>query len=775
MSDFDNASIVESVTYQMKLSDYPRDLNRAKIYELLNGFPPYTDDEVEDNHIEVNVNPLGGTKLAHDGRSQFTNAFTKPGRFFSASTDAGPVHKRQEWTTDVNRFVTKPMKRSLFYFETMRSKFAQLIAHGISPCGWENKHFWTPDAYGVEDVFIPANTRLNMKNLPFFAIYRQYTGAQLRKLISGPRVDPGWNLPLVEGMIKWVDAETSKLSGTVWPEVWSPSKMQERIKGDGGLYASDVATTIDCYDFYFYEITAKNSGWYRRIILDNYGQPGVSQDGSAVRPARKSGLPEKADNFLYTSGKRKYADRISEIIGWQFADLSAKAPFQYHSVRSLGYLIWAVCHLQNRLYCRIQEATFESLLQYFTVNSPDDAERALKIELVNRGLIDSSVKMVPQNERWQTNLPLAEFAYGQNDRIITENSASFMQKQEFTEAKERKTKFQVGAELNAATSLVSAALMQAYKYQQFEYQEIFRRFCRPNSRDPDVREFRLNCLNAGVPEKYLVPEAWDISTEQVMGAGNKTMEMAIAQQLLEMRNLFDPGPQRKILRDVTLAITDDASLAEELVPDQPVQVTDSVHDAQLAMGTLMMGLPVALKTGVNHIEVVETLLKGMATVIQRIEQSGGMASEEQIIGLQTVAQHVSQHIGIIAQDEEEKQRVKQYGDALAKMGNMVKAYVQRLQEQKAKRNGQAQIDPETQAKIQGTIITAQAKAKNMRESHGIRTAQKQVQFDQTMKQKAEQHRQDLTQKAAEIQVDLAGKAAQTAADIQNNRFKSFSE
>jgi hypothetical protein len=45
--------------------------------------------------------------------------------------------------------------------------------------------------------------------------------------------------------------------------------------------------------------------------------------------------------------------------------------------------------------------------------------------------------------------------------------------------------------------------MQAYKYQQFEYREIFRRFCRANSRDPDVREFRVQCLKE-IPEKIII-------------------------------------------------------------------------------------------------------------------------------------------------------------------------------------------------------------------------------------------------------------------------------
>jgi len=94
-NDFDNARVVESCVWQMKLADYPRDLNRARIDRLYNGEPPYSEEEERDNQIEVNVNPLGGTKLAHDARSQLANGLMKPGKFANATTDYGPVHKRQ--------------------------------------------------------------------------------------------------------------------------------------------------------------------------------------------------------------------------------------------------------------------------------------------------------------------------------------------------------------------------------------------------------------------------------------------------------------------------------------------------------------------------------------------------------------------------------------------------------------------------------------------------------------------------------------------------------
>ena len=95
--NFSNPSAVESICQTLRLADYPRSLNRARIDSLFNGSPPYTDQEVSENNIAINVNSLESCKLAHDARSQFSNAIMKPGAFFTARTDMGPVHKRQKY------------------------------------------------------------------------------------------------------------------------------------------------------------------------------------------------------------------------------------------------------------------------------------------------------------------------------------------------------------------------------------------------------------------------------------------------------------------------------------------------------------------------------------------------------------------------------------------------------------------------------------------------------------------------------------------------------
>jgi hypothetical protein len=193
---FNSASEVEQVAFSMLQTDYIRGQNRARINNLFNGSPPFTDDEEH----PVNVNFLEATRVGHDARAQFYNAFLRPGSYFTARTDHGPKSKVSGWSQIVSTEMNRRMKRSMIYFETFRSKFAHGHAarHRLGGCATRQE--WCPDAVGIEDVGIPANTLLTMENLPFFYVYRSYTLPELIKLTSGPKVDPAWNMELVNAV-----------------------------------------------------------------------------------------------------------------------------------------------------------------------------------------------------------------------------------------------------------------------------------------------------------------------------------------------------------------------------------------------------------------------------------------------------------------------------------------------------------------------------------------------------------------------------------------------
>jgi hypothetical protein len=98
---FDDPEVVEGLCTQMRQADWPRSRNRALINNLMNGLPPYSAQEEEENDINFNINFLAGPRLAHDARTQFYQGILGPNNYFTSSCDAGPSHKRLEWGTSL--------------------------------------------------------------------------------------------------------------------------------------------------------------------------------------------------------------------------------------------------------------------------------------------------------------------------------------------------------------------------------------------------------------------------------------------------------------------------------------------------------------------------------------------------------------------------------------------------------------------------------------------------------------------------------------------------
>jgi hypothetical protein len=757
----DDARLLDACAYDLVLGDSTRSLQRALINSLANGEPPYSREEQEKNQVRINVSDLTHPRILHDGRSQYFNGIMSQARYFTANTDWGPKHSRSMNSQIVMKEANRVFKDDIGYFESQRSDIANGVLHGISPGVWENDFNPIPRPMGPEDVLIPARTLLGFSNLPFFFLRRPFTAMEFEDVTRAYKRDPGWNMEFVGRCLEWLDRQMSDLSNNNYPESMAFEKWVElRKEQGGGMFATDQVPVVDTFDVYIYKEATRTqpAGWVRRIILDSWSNPGFSftPGGWTIQPAtRRTGRKDKdgkdidgkrlKKDFIYSSGDRIVGSTWQEIVKFQFADLSAVAPFRYHSVRSLGWLTYAQCHLKNRLYCKTMEAVFEALMQLFQVDNMDDAQTALKMELANFAVIDKTLKPIPAAERWQPDAGLIELGIGLNASLIDKNSQSWTAAPT-QQNKERETNLQRMADLQQVNALVSSGLLQYYAYKRFEYMECFRRLLIPNSQDFRVRRFREACLRQGVPEKVLNSfEAWDIQSERMMGGGNQTLEMMIAQQLMEWREKYDPEAQRDILRIATGAVTKDPALAQMLVPDQPHHVTSSTDKAGTDVAKLLQNVPAEPLPGTNEIEYTTQQIKILAQRVKAGMQRG-MVDPKELKGLQAIAQNIAQHIQIIAKDPEQKPVVKQLGDILGKLVNEIKAFAQRLQEamkKQAQQNGNQGVDPKAMAKAQEIKMMGDAKRKDKAESSAQKLAQDQVKFEQGLRQDAVQHRADL--------------------------------
>ncbi len=782
---FDSADKLSMVVWQARLADMPRGENRAVLNRCYNGEPPFDQSKEEENAIQVNRNFLQGTRLLTDARRQWYSALLKPGNYFTVGLDDGPAHKRMEWSHTITTQINRRLKRSQPMMEQIRATGAQVMLHGIGPTVWKDRRDPIPVPIPIASLLIPSETDLDFSNLEWYAVFREWTPSQLYAMTHGPKLDPGWNMKLVSSQLKYVAEQTMK-QPNVTAYQYMPERIEELIKQDSGFWGSDAVPTIDVWDCYFRQVE-DGKGWYRRIFLDwDLGK----DEMNTYRDS--GGMPSNNDNqsdFLYTSGNRQYSSKLSEMLHCQFGDCSAVAPYKYHSVRSLGWMMWGVVDLLNRFQCKGMESNFEQLLWFFRTAGQQDFDRIKKAVFSHMAVIPQGVSFIPANERFKPDPQQYQQALGMLRQILSENAASYVQDfdQGGSGGKEM-TATETMARVNNVNTMVSGMLNLAYTYQTSQYREIARRFCIKNSPYQDVQAFRKGCLRAGVPEEFIDSERWDIEPERTLGGGNKTLEIAQANQLLQMRQFLGPDAQRKVDHIAVEVFTDDPSLAEDLAPtDSQVPISKSQHDAQLSTERILRGLQFDPMPDMVFEDYVQVWLKDMAATIQIIQQTG-MPTMQDIIGLGNLATHIQKFIQAIGGGQTDQPRLKQYSDMLGQLMNHVKAMAQQLQQAQGQQqgqdgNGEAAL---TQGKVQAMLIQAQAKAKNAETSHAQRTAQKQASWELDNQRKdsqlqAELRREDtrtaqeLSHEQARTGQQLAHEGALTAAELRANTAKTLQE
>lgn len=746
-------------------ADLPRAQNRARINSVFNGDAPYTEGEADANHISTNVNFLEGTQLIQRARSQFSNAFLKSENFFTVSLDFGPREKRSQWGKIITRNLNKIMKRSQRYYHVQESKFAGVVLHGVGPCLWFRDRDWCPRAMGIEDVLVPSKTTTDLDNLDHFAIHQTFTAAQLIRQTMGKGVDPGWNMKLVRQALAKM-TKVQEMGMTNYDDNWLfPEKAVEDWKSNSTYWASDAVPVLHAYDVYYLDTSdsKKDPVWRRKIVIDEM--------------SNTLGLETATDSsagLLYDGKNKSLGTDISQILHVQFADGSVVPPFRYHSVRSLGYQLYAVCHLSNRLNCKLNDAIFESMLWYFRNASVGDEEKLEKIDLHHLGIIPQGLSWVQPNERHQVDYNLVSAGLQLNRQKMQEHASTYIRDTD-SAGKEPETATAVMARVTTSSALISSMLNRAYTYQTYEYREDLRRFCVLSH--PDCKTFREKCEAEGVPK-----EAWsrwkdmDVMPERTLGSGNKMLAVAQADRLMAVRPALDPDAQRRVLHMYVEENSEDPLLANELVPLEGPENTIGESFATLAWGTLIDAKPVVVPRGISRVDYVSTLIAFLAQDIQRINADGGTPDMERIRGLANVVSHLGEQVQILAEDEGLNQQVKAFSDILGKAQNELKGYAQRLQEA-MEAEAENQMDPVTMAKIQGEIAITQAKldAMNATAQTKQQIAQGKFVADQQRKnaqlagneqRKNIQLAGDQTRQGSRLQSDLIQQSVETRADIE---------
>jgi hypothetical protein len=748
---FETSNEIWFTIYQMVMADVPRAQNRARINDLFVGEPPFTDEECVDNKIFCNVNWLEPRRAMATAQLQARQAYLKTPRYFDVSLDTGPRAKRTEWGEILTREINISLKNSHPFTNVRKSQISSSLMHGPGHAVWTKKENWCPVARGIEDILVPSLTLRDYSNLDYFAVFTTFTLAELTNMTTGPLVDRGWNMPLIAALKKRMEGQLGTNSQAYFQNWQYPEKVAQDIVENSGYIGVDAAPRVRCYDFYFKKEIEGKEQWCRRILLDRVNEPyadiGQTTDGAS------------SSDFLFNPGDRVYAEDRTELLHTQFADNNPVVPFRYHNQRSLGFLLYAVGHFQNRIRCKSMDAFFESLSMYFRINSTGDKERLQNIDLFNYCVIPEGVGIVPQQERNQVNWQNVGQVLAGNRQLIQEMSAVW------SDASQNQgnspTATQIVADATNRNALVSDAIADGMDDAEVLYQQLCKRFA--TSDHPDCVRVRQKCLKAGVDKAiFKDTESWVVRAQRTIGGGNKAIELTMVNQLAAMAPGLGPQQQQLIKRMQVVAYSDNPELAEVLVPDAAQAPSATTQTATLAWGTLMDMQPVALTTAIDHKEYASTLLTMLFSKVQQVSmagQQGQLPDMHTLMGLNYVSQTILAEVQKIAADKSSADWVKHAETYLSQINNELKAWAQRVME--AQKAAQPQQDPK--------VAIEAAKAKQAMQIQQVETQQRLQQREQshalTIQHRQTEHSLDTAAKLAEIHQDNREHKVDTALDV----------
>jgi hypothetical protein len=757
--DYGTPQAVLAAIETMQIPERVRAGNRAKIDNLAQGQLPMTPEQQRENQASVNVNWGELGKVLREATGQVNNSLLHKGNYATYKLLKGKPEKRDEWsaavTEDVNRIKTRG-KTGMENFFRLKNRNGSLVLHGIGNLIWSNAFDVFPRFIPCEDLLVPTGSLQGFSNWTNFAVNLYLTPSELIKMThdnSKEAEQAGWNLKAVRKVLDVYGKLNENPNNYHW---WDqPEKMVSHWRENQGAYDCDSVPKVNLACLYY---KSQDGKWYRKIVLKDV------EAGEGV-----TGL-KLADEFIFDSGKRVFAEDITHILHIQYGDCNPVPPYTYHGTRGMGELLFAPVQYLNLLRSQWFHHVMERLMMGLQIDNPTDRDRPKLFNLKPYFVLEQGVRIIPENERHQVDPRLVEGAMSESRQLLSESSANYIQDIDAGTNREQ-TLGEAQIKLQNANKIVSTMMDTLYKLENPKEEEEFRRLMLPNSKDEAAVRFQAQWRKHGIPEDLMKPECWQVDVERVAGGGDKTLALQTAMTMIQMLPHYDPTAQRTIIRKSTAIINDDYDYAKILVPDEKPQVTKGAMAADSTFGSLMAGGPVGMREGIEQMDYIAAMMEKLDAVIQRIEATDQMGTPQDVIGLKMVAEDIGQHLALMEQDPNNKEFVTAVGKELGKQMNLVKAYEQR----QAEKAQEGQQDPEAMLKLQTDQMAAQQKMQNAQASFEQKMQQSEAKFAQKIQQSEEQQAVSVKQMLDEARLEIETMRTKAITEITAMQAKTEAE
>lgn len=664
-------------------ADRIRRRNRAEIQAMLDGVPPYDEEELKatGQGDRANINFGEGEALLESAMAGYVDLLNSVERLVSFKTTFGDPSQRYEW----EQIISEEMTRMLRNWPRYTSQFLLLanhfVGHGVGILYFDDEIDWRWRVSGLGDFLIPNRTFACEEDIEVAIARRSYQVHQLYAFIEDEEVAAatGWSVAETKkAIMNAVNSGSTAARFTDWEELRVQLKSNDLTLGYAG------ASEVKIIHLWNREFDGSIS---HLVSLED----GSNKEFLCKRISPFKNVSQAFTIFTFGVGTNGY----------------------YHSIRGLGYKIYPQIQASNRLRCQFFDG---SMLSSSLMVQPESEDALNDLNLFYYGPYSILPPKMRVIERSVPNLANNVVPMLADLNATIQNKTGAYQTSVATPTGKERTKFEVQAQLTQGAKLSSAALNLFYEPWQRHMKEVVRRITRPMylATEPggeEVTRFIQKCVNRGVPVEAIYSIDLDtVVAVKAIGAGSETNRLLAFDDFMQMMSAFDDTGRRNVLRDRVAArvgydqvnryITPIGSENRPL-PDEKV--------AELENNSMQLNQVVTVKPNENHLIHARVHGQMLAQMIQQLDQ-GQIALEQAVQGLVNLVQHQTQHVQSISVDASVQQEVAALRQQLQQAGEFTYNGMEKLKRQQQEQQtaalansmsegGQPAMDPALQQKM----------------------------------------------------------------------------
>jgi len=701
----DSAGSARSMLFTLLDDDAIASYRRSQIQGIIDGNPPYNDQQLRElgQADRINVNWGHANAKVEAAVIPYFDILTSVGTYATVTTKHGKdMGKREEWSRIISEEFHDLLDRANpGFLANHQVAHKQLVIHGQACMYWPDGTTFKAKAIEPWSLVVPKGAGVNQDDWEFCYLLDDMYCEELYRYIENPDAAErgGWNVEQCEQAI--MDARVDQ------QDQRRPYEWYQRELRNNGLYYSYAKSRIIKVAHMFVK---EYDGRVSHYIFDRLN----STEWLCEMPSRYKKFSNAFTVFLNGVGN-----------GY------------YHGVRGLGQQLFKWAEAMNRINNSLCEGVIVDSAVMIQPNTAKDAEQIKTVQIGPWKVLPSGVNFVQTSttSKLAPAMQVAQFFQGQE----SDETGGFLPS---VSGGRKKGNKEVEAEIGEKSRLTNTRAEIYLQALDLHYKEVYRRATNPNILEedhggPEAIQFQEACMRRGVPKAALL-DIESVKATRSIGQGSSAARIQAMKMIQEYLPQLPESNRKRVINANIAAIAGQTGVETYGIPEETKPEGNELSIASLENNAFTVGGQVLIDPDQNHYVHLQVHLQYSGQIIEKVQnqqEDPRQASQS----LQSAIPHILTHLQFLKEDptrEEQFNEINEQTSELMKIADQLYRMAEDMAQREAEQQQQQspQQDPKMavaqnkimldRAKFQSDAQIKQAKAQHQMMLQDRKTAQK---------------------------------------------------